>query len=334
MAKKTKYLDLPAGMSVSRNVLGTASDFDAFEMNIIVTLLMQLRQFMYVSGNNPDPGEFFLRFSSLTDRHVKREELVDRINKLRQKDIRYRITTPGENLQVITGLFSSVVVTTGGVLARVSPEAIPWLLYIGKGVGYVQIEPELFLGMTSVYYKRLYLTLCFRINNGVASFTVDRNTFLKGMGIPKGTPIHDVIARYLVGLQNYLENKGSKYCLAFEPISRSGTKAGHPTITSFAIIFNVRPEILEKEKNRGPNVEPLNLLLKLIPVLKKRVPGILSPSEIHNQLVEKGLDRAFYQVMSAYFNNSTEHQANTLPYVLRDQFQIDIFTHADDNKNK
>ena len=87
MAKKPKRMDLPERITVSRNVLVTASDFDAFEMNIIAILLFILRPFMYLADKIPDPGEFFLRFSFFSGRHVKREELVERINKLRLKII-------------------------------------------------------------------------------------------------------------------------------------------------------------------------------------------------------------------------------------------------------
>ena len=319
-------------MSVSRNVLGTATDFDAFELNIIGVLLVSLRRFMYVAGNNPDPGEFYLRFSSISGRHVIREELVERINKLRQKEIRYKLTVPGVNLQVITGLFSSIIVASGGVMVRISPEAIPWLFYIGGGVGYAQIEPELLIGMKSIYHKRLYLLLCFKLYNGATSFKVRREQILQEISMSHGVPIHDVISRYFLGLKDYLETQGSMYCFSFEPIYRPGIKAGHPTIEGFSMTFTVRPEILAKAKKQGPNVESLNLLYRLIPILRKRIPGVMTPSEIHNHLLEKGLDQTFFQVMSAYSKETDAHQANTLPLVLRDQFHIDIYSHADNHK--
>ena len=327
MAKKPKSMDLPERITVSRNVLVTASDFDAFEMNIIAILLFILRPFMYVSDKIPDPGEFFLRFSYFSGRHVKREELVERLNKLRLREIRYRITTPGVNLQVITGLFSSIVVITGGVLARVTPEAIPWLLYIGRGVGYAQVEPDLFLEMSSVYHKRLYLILCSKLHNGIASFSISREKLYKDLAIPEGTPVHDVIKRYLKGFQQYLEIRGSIYQFIFESVSHPGPKAGHPSIESFGIIYSVRKECLDKNNKHEVNIEPLNLLRTLIPLLKKRHPDTMSVWDIHKQLVEKGLDQAFYQAMSAYSNKTNEHQANLVPMILKDRFNIDIFTH-------
>ena len=327
MAKKPKRMDLPERITVSRNVLMTASDFDAFEMNIIAILLFILRPFMYLADKIPDPGEFFLRFSFFSGRHVKREELVERINKLRLKEVRYRITTPGVNLQVITGLFSSIVVSTGGVLARVTPEAIPWLLYIGRGVGYAQVEPELFLEMSSVYHKRLYLILCSKLHDGIASIVISREKMYKDLGIPEGTPVHDVIERYLNGFQKYLEIRGSIYQFFFESVSRPGPKAGRPSIESFCMVYSVRKECLDKTKKIGVNIESLNLLRTLIPILKKRRPDTMSVWDIHNQLVEKGLDQAFYQAMSAYSKKTNEHQANLVHMILKDRFNIDIFTH-------
>lgn len=313
-------------------MLWRASDFDAFELNIIVFLLVILRPFMYVADKIPDPGEFFLRFSSFSGRHTERKELVSRINKLRVMEIRYHLTTPGANLQVITGLFSSIVVTTGGVLARVSPEAIPWLLYIGQGVGYAQVEPELFLEMTSIYYKRLYLILCAKLYNGFSGFTIQREQFYEVFGIPKGTPVHDVITRYLCGFQEYLETHGSRYSYGFESQYRPGPKAGHPTIVSFRMIFKVRPEFLDKAKKQEPSAESFNILSRLIPFVKQKRPVVMTPIEICNKLVDKGLSEAFVQAMSAYSKNSEVHQANTLPLILKDRFNIDIFSHADNHQ--
>ena len=55
MAKKPKRMDLPERITVSRNVLVTASDFDAFEMNIIAILLFILRPFMYLADKSLTP---------------------------------------------------------------------------------------------------------------------------------------------------------------------------------------------------------------------------------------------------------------------------------------
>lgn len=326
MSKKTKRQVLPGYISVSRNVLGAASDFDAFELNIIVILFVHLRSCMYVTNILPNPEDIFLRFSDFSGRHVRREELVKRVNALRLKEIRYSISIPGVNLQVITGLFSSVVVTIGGVLARVSSEAIPWLLYIGRGVGFAQIEPELFIEMSSVYYKRLYLFLCYKLFNGLASFSVSREKLYEDVGIPTGTPVHDVMSRYLSGFQKYLDEKGSRYQFSFEPNTHSSVfKAGRPSIVSFAIVFSLRAEYLNKTTLEKPVFESLNLLRKLIPILKKRNPNTKTFSEIHSNLLDNGLTQAFCQIMSAYANKDDQHQANILPLILKDRFNINIF---------
>ena len=328
MTKKANK-DLPMTISVSRNVLGAASSFDTFELNIIIILLDILRPFMYVSNILPDPGEFFLRFSSITDRHVVREELKERINKLRQKDIRYIMTAPGVQLKVITGLFSSVVETTGGVIARVSAEAIPWLLYIGRGVGYAQFEPGLFIKMSSVYHKRLYCLLCAKAYKGITTFTISRERLYMALGIPERTPVYDVQKRYLAGFRDYLEKQCSMYSFTFDSVVTNGSKAGRPAIGSFGVVFNMRPEYLEQKQKHDPNFESFLLLRKLMPILKKRLPGIRAVSDIHNELVEKNYSQAFVQAMSAYSKQTDEHQANTLPMVLKDRYEIDVFSGQD-----
>ena len=288
---------------------------------------------MYVSNVIPELGEIFLRFSSFTDRHVKREELIERINKLRKKDIRYSLAVPGVEGQVITGLFSSVVDSTGGVIAKVSAEAIPWLLYVGRGVGYSQIEPYLLIKMKSIYHKRLYFLLCAKAYNGVTSFTIKRESFYTALGIPNGMPVHDVQTRCLAEFQKYLEENGSVFCFAFEPVTIGGPKAGRPTIGRFGMTFNMRPEYLEHKRKNDPNFESLVLLQRLIPVLRKRRPHVIAIPEIHNQLVQANCSQAFVQAISAYSNLTIEHQANNLPLILKDRFGIDVYSAKDCPEN-
>lgn len=330
MPKKSKRQVFPTSISVSRNVLEAASDFDALELNIIILLLDLLRPYMYMSNVTPDPGELFLRFSSFSNRHGNREDMLERINRLRQKDIRYRITTPGVQLQVITGLFSSVIATAGGILARVSPEAIPWLLYIGRGVGYARIEPELFLGLGSAYLKRLYLLLCVKAYKGFTSFVIHRDQLYEVIGIPKSTPTHDVLLRYLTGLQKYLDQKESMFRLSIEPVMRSRSKVGRPAIESFAMVFNLRPEYIKESEKHDPKMESLNLLRMMIPTLQKRKAPIKTAPDIFNELIAKDCCQAFVQAMSAYSQKTLEHQANIMPKILYDRFSIDVYHNNED----
>lgn len=320
-------------ISVPNNILWSEADFDAFELNIIVMLLVNLRQYIYLAGSAPDPGEFYLRFSSFTGRHCKREDIVTRMNALRKKDIRYRYATPGGiSGQVITGLFSSVTITAGGVYARVSAEAVPWLLYIGQGVGYSRLEPELFLSLTSVYQKRLYLTLLAREYQGLADVRVQVERLCEVLGLPEGTPASEVRRRYLDGLAVIMKQRGSMYNLSYRARLAKKAMVGHPTIAGFEIVFSVKPEYLAtiKEIDKKAHFECLELLRSLMPYLSKKNSHVMSYFTIHNLLVEKNLSNLFLKAMSAYAGRTQENQANIVPLILKDRFGIDVFSSSDD----
>ena len=328
MAKRITRPDITRDISVSRNILMCASDFDAFELNIIVQLVFLLRAYIYKVGSIPTPEEVFLRFTDLAGRHGIREEFVKRIRQLRQKEIRYSYETSGKQAgMVFTGLFSSVVVAPGGVVARVSPEAIPWLLYVGGGVGYGHIETEIFFDLTCVYHKRLYLLVNSKAYRGATVFKADISKLRMALGVPEKESISMFRKRCLDDFQAMLENKGSIYKFSYRPLTKATPGGGRPSVVAYEICFSVKPEFVGNAGNLDlTNAELcLNLLQRLYPILVQKHPDMMFMVDIHNRLKASGSCGTVMQAMSVYANKTQEHQANILAQILHDRYGIDIF---------
>ena len=318
------YMDI----SISRNVAISATDFDGFELNVIMTLLGELQAFVYTESNFSNPGDVFLRFSSFIRRHDNRSDYAKRINELRKKDIIYRYDTVGvPKMTIITGLFSSVLLTTGGVIARVSPDAIPWLLYIGRGVGFVRAEPHVFYGLKSVFHKRLYLLLIAKIYKNTFSVQVDVEDLCKKLGKPEGMSIAAFLSRYIYTFDAKLTSLKSSFTFACQKGFRGKTGAGRPSLDSLKLQFNLRPEFIKTYQDVESRF--LSILQSHYSVLKQNNKEMRMLSDIYKQLCDNNLCAVFIHAMSKYINDSSytlEHQANTMNVILRDRFGINIFS--------
>ncbi len=325
MSKKPDAPSIAGDISVSRNILISASEFDSFELNIIVQLVFLLRAYIYKVADLPDPGDIFLQFSDLTGRHGNRSEFVERINTLRQKEIRYSYETAGKRAGlVITGLFSSVVVAPGGVLARVSPEAIPWLLYVGEGVGYGCVERGVFFDFTSVFHKRLYLLVNSKVYKGATVFKADLKRLRTALGVPEKESLATFRKRCLDDFQSALENKKSMYRFSYRPLTKSMPGGGRPAVIGYEICFSVKPEFAGKPDRLNACVSCLNLLQRLYSKLVKKHPDMMLLADIQNRLESSDACGTFLQAMSVYAARTPEHQANIMVNILHDRYGIDI----------
>lgn len=334
MAKKITRPDITGDISVSRNILMSASDFDAFELNIIVQLVFLLRAYIYKVGSIPTPEEVFLRFTDLAGRHGNRAEFTERIRRLRQKEIRYSYETSGKRAgMVITGLFSSVLVAPGGVVARVSPEAIPWLLYVGGGVGYGHVETGLFIDLTSVYHKRLYLLVNSKAYRGATVFRADLSRLRMALGVPEKESLAVFRKRCLDDFQAILENKGSIYRFSYRPLTKPTPGGGRPSVVAYEISFTVKPEFTGNLDQANAEL-CLTLLQRLYPFLVQKHRDMMYMVDIHNILKASGSCGTVLQAMSVYASKTLEHQANILAKILRDRYGIDIFAPLEKNNQE
>ena len=327
MAKKSKTQGIAGDISVSRNILVSAYDFDAFELNVVIYLVFLLRAFIYKVTDLPDPGDVFLRFTDLTGRHGNRSEFNKRIFRLRQKEIRYSYETSGKQAGlVVTGLFSSVTVAPGGVVARVSPEAIPWLLYVGGKVGYSRIEKDVFFDFSSVYHKRLYLLVNSKVYKGATVFKADLKRLRTVLGVPEKESVSVFRKRCLDDFQTTLEKNGSIYCFSYRPLVRPTPRAGRPTVAAYEICFTVKPELAKNPDWANTDSLCLIQLQRLYPSLARKHPDMMFMADIYNRLKASDSCETFLQAMSAYAGKTLDHQAHIMVQILRDRYGIDILS--------
>ena len=325
MENRFKTIGVAGDISVSRNVMVSASVFDAFELDVIIRLLKNLREYLYSVPGIPTLNDVTLRFTEMSKRHGNRKELVERINQLRKKDIRYGFNTPGAPGMMITGLFTSVAVMAGGVLARVSREAIPWLLYIGSGVGYSQVEPEVFFGLRMLYHKRLYLFLLSKTYNQFASFRCSWDDLRTALEIPDAVSVVVFKKRYLRTLMPLLDKLGSKFVFSYHDEFQKGViHAGRPSLFGFELHLEVKPEFVKKPGLLDEKRLCLNKLQLLYTELKQKNPKIMLLNEIFNRLEVQNACTTFIQAMDKYADKTPEHQANIMVKILHDRYGIDI----------
>ena len=270
-----------------------------------------------------DLGEITLSYSDITPHNEMREKLYERLLVLRRKDIRYRILIPGNQIEVCTGLFASVVREErgGGVYVRIQKEAIPWLLALGKGYSY--IEKQVFDSCHSLYIRRAYLFLCSRMYRNIASFEATIEDWRQAMQCPITDTPSMIMRRYLIPLREIIMDPklNSHYQCVFTPTLKKMTPgAGRKGVSHIKATFCLKPEYT----NNNNFERILNIISKYYQAIPK---GDLKPlpdlvDEIYN--CQDATQQLFNedQRYTNQYKGDTPHVANTVLLILKDRFGI------------
>ena len=222
----------PARALASRNILLSAVDFTAVELDIIMVLVYELRENQYLKDTENkymDGIDISLRFDDLSDHHGKREDLVNTLDALRAKRITYQIDTgKRRKATIFTGLFDYVASDRGCVLAHVSKMAVPWMMNIG--VGYSPVDLSVFKSLRSVYTKRLFCLVFSHLRKGqVLSFDISLDDLRERIGVDEAVEMKRINQRIIKPLKDSI-NDGGEYTFDYS-VRQEKSSGGHPKVS-------------------------------------------------------------------------------------------------------
>ena len=311
-------------VQVSRNVMDSAKEFDEFELNTIIWTI----SILFTSKNleSLDSGEkrVFLDISAFKRGNENRKTLVDRLRELRKKEIKYSLSVPGFTCSVFTGLFSSVTDIQGGAVGvTVSNEAVPWLLYVGKGVGFSYVERSLFIELQGVIKKRMYLFLCSKMSKNYASFRISLEDFIDAVGSAPGTKANTIL-KTLNGLRDALKSKGSRYILSYNSITETKGR-GRPRIIGVQIVFKLHPELCIPDAQLEQTV--LNQVQNYYSILPQNKRN-LDITSLFSEIVERKISEDLYDKLVRLKQIDEPHlkKAYILAKILREDYGIELVT--------
>lgn len=315
---------------VPKNILLAAPDFDFFEWSVIFDILVILKPFMSIDSREVIykelPDEITLNYKDISAKNIKREKLYERLLILRSKEIRYRIKIPGNQLEVTTGLFSSVIKEEKGgcVYVKIQKEAIPWLLALGQG--YSPVEKNVFDSCYTDYIRRAYLFICSKMIRGNASFTATVSDWRKVLNCPDTDKPSKIIGSYISELKTIIEDTQteSHYMFDFKPVySKTVHGAGRKGISGITVTMLLKSEYTDEKQYYG---KVLRIMQKYYSVVPRT--NLHNIADVVNKIIESPVTaEQFIQADREYtirYSNDDVHVANTVFLVLRDQLRIDV----------
>lgn len=330
MGKKARYDS--SFVKVPKNILLAINDFDNFDLSVIMVLLQRLRSSMTMDYEfeNIDMDEVFLPFN-VFKKNENREVLYQKLCDLRRKDIRYRVAIPGNDIEVTTGLFSSVVKIEkgGGVYVRIQKEAKPWLFALGKG--YSTIEMDIFNKCETLYKRREYLFFASRTINGSASFQIGISELREQIGCPQSDTPSLIIKRYLEPLKVLINeaDNNSIYSFTYDIVyNHSQTGVGRKGIDKINIHF-----CRMTSKNDSRKMQVISIIQKYYDALGSR--NLRMFTTVVNEICEAGLEEFLFKLHMLYtekYKNDMPHVANTVILALKERHSIAVKKNATGEK--
>lgn len=337
--KRTKKIHEYTQLIVPRNILLAVSDFDSFELSVLMVLIYKLQPYMSVDTRvvlSRNLDEITLSYTEITHHKEAREKTFERLVALRRKEIRYRVQIPGNQIEVCTGLFASVIREEKGgcVYVRIQKEAIPWLLAIGQG--YSWVEKLIFAACNTLYLRRVYLYLCSCQYRKVATFTASIDEWRRAIGCPESDTSNTILRRYLLTFQTIINTPEyqSHYQMHIEPIYEKTTKGvGRKSISSIGVTFCLKPEFAETRTDYG---RILNILSKYYEATGRK--DLRSVAEVTEEIYNNAAVAEALINLDAHYTKkhqgNTAHVGNTVIKAMKDRFGIEMKKNANWETNK
>jgi|GEM_PF-6334960 len=320
-------------VEVPKNILLAVTDFTFHELSVIMALLPMIRSYMTMKYSDAciTLDEIYISYRSFM-RHNDRTHVYDILCGLRSKNIRYRIPIPGTEIEVTTGLFSSVSrdCRGGGVYVVIQREALPWLLALEKG--YSPVEILTFFECRTLYLRRLYLYICSRMTNGNASFSVTMPELRDILLCPISDTPSMIYRRYLCGLSRIIngENTHSRYSMVIEPIYSSHAGAGRRHLNAFHIHFCAQNQ---KAKD-AELLKIINIMQQYYDVIPRHTLRMFT--DVVNDIYRAGLAETLTKLHDCYrdkYPDNMAHVANAVFLTLCSCHGIYVRKNAGREKN-
>ena len=256
-----------------------------------------------------------------------RKRLQDELEKLLSIQVKYSRPIPGSQLDVTSTIVSSVIRRDGQFFVTIPPTSLPFYLFCGHSVGFLQVERDILLRLPSANQKLLHLFLAEKIDakskSGILSLSPSEiiNRLGLSMTYPTSSLLQNIILPYITNINR----SASCYSLNLNKIMDPARRRGRPRTKTIQITANPRKDDEGKSEQ----------FIVVHNFLDKHMKGLdhptMSPIGICEQLEKDGLLGDFTWRMSKFQQKEKDagtvnvrHTANTIRKVLREEYNIII----------
>lgn len=242
--RKVLGFSIPGYIKVSRNTIRfvAVKQMNAIQMNVIMTIVDALQQALFYADCYPykDSGEveILIPWRTICGHHNPKDVLPSILKMLDMK-LAYHYTFKSEVSPVIANVISSAEYRGGQYYITVPGKALSWFLFCGKNVGYAKIERHIFLAISSVREKTLYLRLMSHVDKetkmGTWEASVDDLREL--LGYEQRDTFARINCRVIRPLMTHLEEYGSNYVIHARQNKRMSGRKGKPAVDG--VLFEI-----------------------------------------------------------------------------------------------
>lgn len=339
--RKVLGYSVPGYIKVSRNAIHfvAVKQMNAIQMNVIMTIVDALQKALIYANCYPykDIGEveILIPWRAVCGHHDPKIVLPSILTMLNMK-LAYRYTIENEVSPVITNVISSAEYRGGQYYITVPAKALSWFLYCGKNVGYAKIERHVFLAISSVREKTLYLRLMSQVDQNTKMGTWDASVddLRELLGYEMRDTFARINCRVIRPLMAHLEEYGSNYVIHARQNKRMSGRKGKPAVEGvlfeidgshrFDECFQAAAELLttcwsvwnSKEKAHLPITSP-----EICHSLGDRIPGFIRRCNRAGEKYKEKMEKSGKYDSRAFVC----WRANIVAKILREDYGIEVF---------
>ena len=311
---------------LTRNILSAIGQLSALQMNCIVSIADALQPCL---ANDVDRcqarGEIIIPipFSAVGEGRDRRRMLKD-LSGLLDVKVRYALPISGIDSDVTTVLVSSVIRHEGRFMVTIPQAALPIYLYLGRSVGFAQVERDIFLRLPSVNQKRLHLLLCNIIDakSLCGTLVMSPAQLAAELGLPSSYKFPQLRQNVILPYIHSLKTMGSRISVKDIYDSDLTDKVGRHPITSIKLIAG------PSQPSHGAK-EAYTIVYSFISkYIRHFADAKMSALAVCDKLEAQGLTEDFATKTNKYLATHKDavarHTANVMRTILREDYGIAV----------
>lgn len=214
---------------VTNNAWDMTPNLDLAGMNLLIAIICALQR-QVSKRTDLDFGSYRETKVAIPRKYISLHnstEFEEGLRYLYEFSFVFNRSIPGYKSVGITRLISGIGYEAGNVIVTIPGDTIPWLIYMGPGVNFLQLEEKVFFRLKTLPHKRLYLFLMSRTD-----FTLRRSYItvpieelyrvlnLEGRNVTISTVLQKILTPFCNCMKD--ENVGSNFSVTCELKRKDG----------------------------------------------------------------------------------------------------------------
>lgn len=333
---------------VSRNIMSIVSMLNSVQINVLMVIVEALRPYLIYGREYvwSGPGEIEIPIPiSVISNHHTYSTVIEWLEPLTQIPVRYIYSIPGviSHCSGTTSIVSTFEHRNRQYYARIPSASLPFYLFCGFGVGYVQPIRNLVLSMTGKYEKRLYIGLLHYMDHTtkVAKAVLSISELRELLGFDSDEVLARIQDKGLDRLRDFLNTNNAPFEMTYS--LTDPTRRGRPSYSKIEIVMRPRPRTALPSSASSATHEAVISTISRYHTYWVKMGDVKPTPEIADAII--GMDKG--EELLGKVTNAEEAEAknnrpkkapfilaNIVAKILREDYDIEVFVFFYSKKSK